>query len=198
MMNSRLLLAALLLSAPLLAAQDDAQKIEAQKVEISLAPAKEAAQPQAAQPQQEPKILREPFRITINFKTTDSGKITTQRSYSLVATTSRVRPSIRDDSDVPVKSRDQYQYHHLRTDVDIRDFSKEGDSIYLSLAISTSNIADGATAQDPNVPAITHDHNYTVSPTLPIGKLTTVYSAVDTVNDTKVEVQVLVQPLNAK
>jgi len=194
MMNPRLLLAALLLSAPLLAAQDDAQKIETQKVEISLAPAKEAA----AQPQKETPPAHEAYRITINFKTTDGSKITTQRSYTLVATTSRVRPSIRDDSNVPVKSRDQYQYHHLRTDVDIRDFSKEGDSVYLSLTIETSNIADGATAQDPNVPAITHNHNYTVSPTLPIGKLTTVYSAVDTVNDTKVEVQVLVQPLNAK
>jgi hypothetical protein len=33
---------------------------------------------------------------------------------------------------------------------------------------------------------------------LPIGKLTTVYSSVDAVNGIKLEVQVLVQPLNAK
>jgi hypothetical protein len=190
MMNPRLFLAALLLSAPLLAAQDDTQKIEAQKVEISLAPAKEAAQPQ-----QEPKVPREPFRITINFKTTDGGKITTQRSYSLVATTASLSPSIRDSSEVPTKFHENYSYRHLKTNVDIRSFDKEGDSVRFGLVISTTDIAAG---QDPNLPAITHDHEYTVSPTLTIGKLTTVYSAVDAVNDTKVEVQVLVQPLNAK
>jgi hypothetical protein len=195
MMNSRLLLAALLLSAPLLHAQDT-QKIEAQKVEISLTPAKESAQPQAAQPQQEPKILREPFRITINFKTTDGSKITTQRSYSLVATTESLSPSIRDNSQVPIKFHEtSYNTQHLKTNVDIRSFSKEGDSVRFGLAISTTDFAAG---QDPNLPAITHDHEYTVSPTLPIGKLITVYSSVDAVNDSKVEVQVLVQPLNAK
>jgi hypothetical protein len=195
MMNPRLFLAALLISAPLLAAQDDTQKIEAQKVEISLTPTKETAQPQAAQPQQEPKILREPFRITINFKTTDGSKITTQRSYSLVATTESFNPSIRDNSQVPTKFHESYNYQHLKTNVDIRSFSKEGDSVHFGLAISTTDFAAG---QDPNAPVITHDHEYTVSPTLPIGKLTTVYSSVDAVNDTKVEVQVLVQPLNAK
>lgn len=190
MMNPRLLLAALLLTAPLLYAQDDAQKIEAQKVEISLAPAKEATQPQ-----KEPNVPHEPYRITINFKTTDGSKITTQRSYSLVATTASINPSIRDRSQVPTKFHESYNYQYPKTNVDIRSFGKEGDNVYFGLVISTTDIATG---QDPNAPVITHDHEYTVSPTLTIGKLTTVYSAVDAVNDTKVEVQVLVQPLNIK
>jgi hypothetical protein len=192
-MNSRLILAVFLLATPLLSAQDE-QKIEAQKVEITLAPTKEAA----VQPKKEAPPAHESYRVSINFKTTDGSKTTTQKSYTLVATTSRLLPSIRDDSDVPVKFREQYQNHRLRTDVDMREFSKEENSVYLSLTIRTSSIAEGATAQDPNVPVITRDHDYTASPTLPIGKLTTIYSAVDSVNNTKVEVQVLVQPLDAK
>jgi len=37
-----------------------------------------------------------------------------------------------------------------------------------------------------------------LSPTLTIGKLTTVYSAVDAINESKVEIEVLVEPLDGK
>jgi hypothetical protein len=37
-----------------------------------------------------------------------------------------------------------------------------------------------------------------LSPTLTIGKLTTVYSAVDAVNETKVEIELLVEPFDGK
>jgi len=198
MMKSRLILAALLLAAPLLNAQEDDKKIEAQKVEITLAPAKEAAPAEKT-----PEAPHEPYRITINFKTTDGAKTTTKKSYTLLATTDQASPSVRDRLRVPYKigsgTSSQYQYFDLKTDADIRRFKKVDKSVYLTLSIDTSDIAIAPTAQDPNLPrTTTHNNEYVLSPTLTIGKLTTVYSAVDAINESKVEIEVLVEPLDGK
>jgi hypothetical protein len=194
-MNPRLILAALLLTTPLLYAQDDAQ--EAQKIEIKLVPTKEAAQPQ-----KEPAPPHEPFQITITFKNTNGSKTTTQRTYTLVATTDANNPEIRDDSRVPIKtSNAETQNTMINTDVDFIKFSKAADSVYLGLRISTETYAEGVStlqADKEIMHLITHNHRCTVTPTLPIGKLTTVYSSVDGANDTKEEIQVLIQPLSAK
>jgi hypothetical protein len=192
-MKSRLILAALLLAAPLLNAQDNDKKIEAQKVEITLAPAKEAAPAQKT-----PEEPHEPYRITINFKTTDGAKTTTKKIYTLLATTDQSLPSIRDDNNVPFKTgSNNYQYYLLKTDVDIRRFKKVDKSVYLSLSINTVNVTNDDAAQAQNL-TTTHNHEYVLSPTLPIGKLTTVYTAVDAINETKVEIEVLVEPLDGK
>ena len=195
MMNPRLILAALLLATPLLYAQDDAQ--EAQKIEIKLVPTKEAAQPQKG-----PAPPHEPFQITITFKNTDGSKTTKQRTYTLVATTDADLASFRDDSRVPIKtSALDSQSMQLNTDVDFIKFSKAADSVYLGLRISTQTYAEGVSTQQGdrvNMHPITNSHLYTVTPTLPIGKLTTVYSSADAANDTKEEIQVLIQPLSAK
>jgi hypothetical protein len=202
-MNPRLILAALLLTAPLLQAQDDDKKIEAQKVEITLAPAKEVAPPQKMPPPPQ-----EPYRITINLKTTDGDRITTQKSYTLVATTNvnsqpfSNNPSIRDDSHVPVKRNvTDAQDMQSNTDIDLNELGKAGDAVYLKLRIETRGYAEGPSTGEPGherANLISLDHQYTVNPTLPIGKLTTVYSSVDAANNTKVEIQVLVQPLSDK
>jgi hypothetical protein len=84
------------------------------------------------------------------------------------------------------------------TDVDVGSFKKTGNLVYLSLRISTENYVDDPTAQASNTQPITRSRQYNVSPTLPIGKVVTVYSAVDAVNDAMVEIQALVQPLDAK
>ena len=197
-MNPRLILAALLLATPLIYAQDSAQdEQKAQKIEIKLVPTKEAAEPK-----KEPTPPHEPYRITITFKNTDGSKTTMQKTYTLVATTDADNPSIRDDSRVPVKtSANDAQNIQLNTDVDFIKFSKAADSVYLGLRISTQTYAGGVTTGEGyrvNMHPIINNHQYTVTPTLPIGKLTTVYSSADAANDTKEEIQVLIQPLSAK
>jgi hypothetical protein len=175
----------------------------------------------------QPKPPSEPLRITITFKTTEGGKTTTHRTYTLVSTTneSSLSPKLRDDSQVPVftgGNMNQWHYQEVQTDVDIRDLKKVGDLVYLALQISTRGITgspettredtqkrsephsspDDKAEGNPNTSSlnipITHSNSYTVSPTLALGKLTTVYSAIDAVNNTNVEVQVLVQPMPSK
>ena len=77
-------------------------------------------------------------------------------------------------------------------------FKIAGNSVYLDLRISTDDFVDNPAAQPPNTHPIIRSRQYSVTPTLPIGKVVTVYSAMDAVNDAKVEIQVLVQPLDAK
>ena len=202
MMNPRLILAALLLTAPLLQAQDDDKKIEAQKVEITLTPAKEVAPAK-----KEPELPKEPYRITINLKTTDGNKITTQKTYMLVATTNAKsdafnNPSIRDDSRVPVKtSVTDTREMQSNTDIDLVEFNRNANAVYLKLKISTRGYAEGVSTGEPGherANPISIEHQYTIKPTLTIGKLTTIYSSADATNGAKVEIQVLVQPFNDK
>jgi hypothetical protein len=68
----------------------------------------------------------------------------------------------------------------------------------LNLRISTKSLANNPTEQGSNTHPITRFCQYNINPTLPIGKLVTVYSAVDAVNDSKVDIQVQVQPLEVK
>jgi hypothetical protein len=200
MMNSRLILAAFLMTAPLLHAQDDDdKKIEAQKVEITLAPAKEAAPAK-----KEPELPKEPYRITINLKTTDGKDITTQKSYTLVATanaSSYDRPFIRDDGRIPVAVGDGTQFQGINTDIDLAHFDKISDTVYLGLNVDTQGVGQEVTLGKPGKEATyvpTFHKRYAFFPTLPIGRLTTIYTSTDAINGTKVEFQVLVQPFNDK
>jgi hypothetical protein len=190
MHTQRLILAALLLATPMLLAQETgSQKAEA----------KAAADQGAAQPQPAPNLPDEAFRITITFKTTEAGKTTTQKSYMLVATPGQNFTGIRDNRRFTLTTdSNQSSLFNVNSDVDVGSFKKSGNSVYLSLKISTEDLADNPAAQAPNTHPIIRSRAYNVAPTLPIGKLVTVYSAVDAVNDAKVEIQVLVQPLDAK
>ena len=185
MQTPRLILATLLLATPLLYSQGTVNHVS----EGQPAPELGAAQSQPA-----PNLPGEAFRITITFKTTESGKTTTQKSYMLVATPGQATPGLRDHSRVPVRNISML----VDTDVDVGSFKKTGNLVYLSLRISTENYVDDPTAQASNTQPITRSRQYNVSPTLPIGKVVTVYSAVDAVNDAMVEIQALVQPLDAK
>lgn len=185
MQTPRLILATLLLATPLLYSQGTVNHVS----EGQPAPEQGAAQSQPA-----PNLPDEAFRITITFKTAEGGKTTTQRSYMMVATPGQATPGIRDNSQVPVRNVNM----HVDTDVDVAQLKKAGNSVYLSLRISTENYVDNQSGQDPNTQPIIRSRHYSVSPTLPVGKLVTVYSAVDAINDAKVEIQVLIQPLDAK
>ncbi|MGD0787775.1 MAG: hypothetical protein ABR898_07295 [Terracidiphilus sp.] len=92
MQTPRLILATLLLATPLLYSQGTVNHVS----EGQPAPEQGAAQSQPA-----PNLPGEAFRITITFKTTESGKTTTQKSYMLVATPGQATPGLRDHSRVP-------------------------------------------------------------------------------------------------
>lgn len=218
MKTPQLILAALLLATPLLYAQETPAKTET-------------------------KPTPEPFRITINLKTTEKGKITGQKSYMLTAITEQRsdNPQIRDTNDVPlptggnppgsvcyrgtVSDDCEFKYSRSGTNVDISNFRTVANLVFLSLRIWAADAADspivyqtrptkaqdftpsklddlvgnGVVTKPSSLPLpIYHERSFVINPTLPIGKLVTVYSAADAVNDTRIEVQVMVQPLDAK
>jgi hypothetical protein len=140
------------------------------------------------------------------------GNVTIEKTYTVTATTNLADPQIRDDSRVPYESigrkeasaaipaekaesgtRNETQYFNSNTDVDIQNVRKLNGLVQLTLRVSMEGIAD-----DVSVPPILRSHRYVISPTLPIGKLATVYSEDDVRHDTKVEIQVLIQPLNVQ
>ena len=140
-------------------------------------------------------IQSEPLKITITFKATDGGKTTTQRSYTVISTSDKRPSQIRDSSRIPVATgagSTQYSYQDIRTDVDINELKKVSDSVYLVLRIDTEDFANSSALSGAAFAPIKHSHTYTVTPSLDLGKLTTVYSSVDAVNNTSVDVQVLV------
>ena len=203
MRTLRLILAVMLLATPMLYAQEaGTQKTEPLPPPPPAPPAPPAPLAHdASQAQKDQTPPDEAYRITITFKTTEAGKTTTQRTYTMVATSRASAPRIRDDSRIYVKtSPSSGQYMDVRTDLDILQFirTKTGNDVLLSLMISTENFVNNPTDQDPYKPPIIRSRQYNVTPTLPIGKLVTVCTVVDAANDSKVDVQVLVQPLDAK
>jgi hypothetical protein len=180
MKTPQLILAALLLATPLLYAQETPAKTET-------------------------KPTPEPFRVTINLKTTEKGKVTGQKSYMLTATTDKIvlNSQLRDTNRDPYTTSDtggQFTYSDTGTNVDISNFKTVTNLVCLNLRISTTGAVDSGLMAKPSLPMVPiyRTRQFTIAPTLPIGKLVTVYSAVDAVNDIKMEVQVMVQPLDAK
>ena len=211
MPSLRLIFGVIVLAAPLLCAQDSAPTpADANKTEPKALPA-HAPDAQIPAPNATPiaapaQLPFEPLQITITFIKRRSGRVTIQKTYTMTATTSQSDPQIRDDSRVPYQalaapgcttapgSRSataETQYFNSNTDVDVGGISNSKDTVSLTLRISIDGIADNVT-----VPPILRSHRYVISPTIPIGKLSTVYSEFDVVHDTKVEIQLLVQPLN--
>jgi hypothetical protein len=153
----------------------------------------------------------DPLQITISFVKQRHGKVTIERTYTVTATTDMADPQIRDDTRVPYQSigkpagtattaekpdsvtKDETQYVNFNRDVDIQNVRKRNGLVQLTLRISTEGTAD-----DVSVPPILRSHRYVISPTLQVGKQTTVYSEDDVLQETKVEIQVLIRPLNVK
>jgi hypothetical protein len=199
MLTPRLIFAALLITAPLLCAQEaQTHEAQTQKAEINAAPAHHAANSSKAS-----RPAFEPLQLTITFQRTRGGKVTTNKTYTLAASAQQWDPQIRDDSRVPVKKESSAtasptEYVNGNTDVDIHNIRKAGDLVSLTLRIATEGYSEYAPSERPSANSSLSSHQYTVSPTVPMGKLTTVYSMEDYVNGYKVEVLLLVQPLNVK
>lgn len=193
MSTLRLALVTLLLAAPVLCAQsaekndnktaNAGMKAAHARSSISLDKARHAADG--------------PLQIMIAFKKSHGGKVTTDKIYTLVATTGETPPVIRDDARVRTNANDAKEFLDSNTDIDILEFRKLTNSVALVLKISTQTFTMDVIEGLPKLP-IAHTHQYIITPTVPLGKLTTVYSAEDGIHDNKVEVQLLVQPLNAQ
>jgi len=201
MPTTRLLLASLLIATPMLYAQQ-AQTRQAQpsSAEVKAAPA-----PIAAHSSKPAHPAFEPLQLTITFRKTRNGKTITQRTYTIAASSQQADPQIRDDARYPVKKESTdtaspTEYFNFNNDVDIHNIREARDTVSLTLCISTDNYGVGVEESSKRTLANTElsSHRYTVSPTVHMGKLTTVYSLEDGVTNVRVEVLLLVEPLNEK
>ncbi|MGA2651376.1 MAG: hypothetical protein ABSF28_12670 [Terracidiphilus sp.] len=212
MVMERMMLIGMLMVSPLLNAQGaGTHAAVAQQAETG-------AQPTHAQHEVHAKKGLEadadPLQITISFAKQRHGKVTIERTYTVTATTDMADPQIRDDTRVPYQSlgnkqagtattataekadsgaRGETQYVNYNTDVDIQNVRMWKGLVELTLRISIDGTAD-----DVTVPPILRSHRYVISPTLPIGKQATVYSEDDVLHETKVEIQVLIEPLKVQ
>jgi hypothetical protein len=192
MPTSRLIVAALLLTAPLVAAQQAQPQNAAAKTAAahSVANARRLSQPEF-----------EPLQITIIFKRIRGDKTTTQKTYTVTASSQQADPQLRDDSRIPMKKESAapvfpIEYVNGSTDVDVQNIRKVKNFVSLTLRIATEGYSEFS--ERPSVNASLSSHRYTISPTVPMGKCITVYSMADGVNNYKVEVQLLVEPLKEK
>jgi hypothetical protein len=199
MPKNRVIFAALLLAAPMLCAQaTGTHEAGTRKAAIKAAPAHNAAQSgNVSQP------VFDPLQLTITFKRTRGDKTSTQKIYTLTASPQQSDPQIRDDRRVPVKkdgpdTGPAPQYFNNNTDVDVQNIRQMGEIVSLTLRISTDRISEGAPAELPTAYSTLSSDRYILSPTAPIGKLTTVYSMEDDVNNYTVEVQLLIRRFNEK
>jgi len=205
----RMILIGMLMVSPMLGAQGaGTHGVDAQKAE---ARAQTAQARDDAQARKGFEADADPLQITISFVKRRHGNVTIEKTYTVTATTGLADPQIRDDSTVPyqsigrkadgtaaapekaesgVRAETQYLSFSSNTDVDIQNVRKRKGMVELTLRISMEGIAD-----DVSVPPILRSHRYVISPTLPVGKLATVYSEGDALHDVKVEIQVLIEPL---
>jgi hypothetical protein len=199
MPTSRLIFAALLMAAPMLCAQESSTKNPA----VNAAPA-----PSAVHVGRQAPAAFEPLQFTIIFKRTHADKTTIQNTYTITASPQQADPQIRDDSRIPIKcdssntanpcSSYTPEYFNNTTDVDVQNIRKIREMVSLTLRISQEGFPQGLSKDRSAAVTPLASHRYTVSPTVPMGKLTTVYSMSDGINNYKVEVLLLVQPLNVK
>jgi hypothetical protein len=193
MPTARLILAVLLMTAPMLGAQQaETREGGTAKTAVKTPPVQSPAHTKKA-----PQSEHESFQITILFKRYRDEKRVTDRSYTLLATTGEVMPAMRDDERYRASLSDDKAFLDHNIDVDILGFKRSGDLIYVALRISTQNFALDSPEGLPKLPVVADTHQYLVTPTIPIGKLITVYAASQPLNKHKEEVQLLVQPFDA-
>jgi hypothetical protein len=186
---SRLILALLIVAAPVLCAQQ-AHEGGTAKTPAIASPAQGSPRSKKA-----PQPEHEALQITIIFRRYRDEKRVTDRSYTLLATTGEVLPAIRDDERYRASMSDDKNFLDHNIDVDILGLKRSGESIYVALRISTQNFALDVPGGPPKLPVIADTHQYLITPTIPIGKLVTVYTASQPLRSQ--EVQLLVQPMGA-
>jgi hypothetical protein len=198
MSTTRLIFAAILIASPLLCAQETGTHQAPRNAEVKTAPAHSAAH--SSRPSQS---AFEPLRLTIIFRKIRRGEPSTQKTYTIAASSQQADPQIRDDNRVPFRKESTEvasptEYLDENTDVDVQNIRKVKNLVSLTLRVSSDGhtVPSGATRTRAN--STLNKHRYTVSPTVPIGKLTTVYSLEDGITNVRVEVLLLVELLNEK
>ena len=136
---------------------------------------------------------RQPLQLTIIFKRERDDKLILFRTYTLAVTPGEILPVIRDDARFRTDAADDKQFVDSNTDIDILRLRRQGSSVFLALRVSTQSIGRDVPDGFPKLP-IPNLHQYLVTPTVPLGKITTVYSASDDIHHTSAEVQLLVKP----
>jgi hypothetical protein len=152
-----------------------------------------AAMPRTVAHKARPSVPRS-YRISIAFKRTYHGKLRSDKTYVLLATVCEILPAIRDDAHFRTDAASSSTIEGA-TDVDILALKPQGELITVALKISTQTIGTDAPDFLPKLP-VAGTHQYLVSPTVPIGKRITVYSNIDALNNTTVEVELLIQPFD--
>jgi hypothetical protein len=191
---TRLILAVLLTTAPLLGAQQlqlETREGGTAKTAVKTAPAQSSAHTKTARQSE-----HESFQITILFKRYRDEKRLADMSYTLLATTGEVMPAMRDDQRHRASLSDDKEFLDRNIDVDILGLRRYGDSIYVALRISTQAFSLDDSIFSPKLPVAAYTSQYLVTPTIPIGKLITVYAASQMQKKYREEVQLLVQPFD--
>lgn len=178
MRTLRLVLAVFMLSASLAGAQQSTLKAA-------------ASQGGAVTPKARP-AAHEPLEITIQFKRTFKGKLAACKTYTLEATTNEDLPALRDDTRYRASATDPKETLDSDTDVDILALRRQAEFAFIALRISTQTFGTDVPDMLPKLPAV-GTHKYVLTPTVPLGRMVTVYASDDRLHDTRVEVQVRVQ-----
>jgi hypothetical protein len=184
MTNVRVIVGWILLTAPLLWAQQGGP------VTVAGAGAMRMARPANAQLSRTQEKERESFEITIIFRRYFDNKRVTDRSYTLLATPGEILPAMRDDDRYRPSLTDNTNYVDHNIDVDILGLRRRGELMYVALKISTQNFELDDPQGPAKLPVMTTTHQYLVTPTIPIGKLVTVYLATQPLRSQEVEVEV--------
>jgi hypothetical protein len=185
MLSVRIPLLCLLLAA----AVASAQQLQPGTVQ----PAHAAALPRAAAHKARPSVPQS-YQISIAFKRNYHGKLRTDKTYTLLATVGEILPAIRDDAHFRTDAASSSTIEGA-TDVDILALKPQGKLITVALKISMQTIGVDTPEYLPKLPAA-GTHQYLVTPTVLIGKRITVYSSTDALNNTTVEVELLIQPFD--
>ena len=139
----------------------------------------------------------ETFEITIIFRRYLNDRRVTDRSYMLLATTGEALPAMRDDDRFRPSLTDTGSHVDHNIDVDILGLRRVGQSVYVALRISTQNFELDDPQAPAKLPVVTATHQYMVTPTIPMGKLVTVYMAEQPLHSHKDEVQLEIKPFSA-
>lgn len=143
------------------------------------------------------KIEHESFQITIIFRRYFNDKRVTDRSYTLLATTGETLPAIRDDLHYRADLADNKGALNLDIDVDVLGLRRAGTSIYVALRVSTLGFELDDHQGPAKLPIVVATHQFLVTPTIPIGRLVTVYSATQVLIAHRDEIQLEVQPFDS-
>ena len=153
-----------------------------------------AATPATASPapEQRARAAHVPYSISIRFTRTHHGKMVTDKTYVLMATTGEQPPALRDDTKYRTDANNPALTIDGNTDIDILALRPGARTVYVGLRVSMNTIGSSTTEGLPRLPAA-GIHQYVLTPTIPLGQTVTVYTASDATHETVTEVRLRVE-----